>query len=171
MKNATEVRRFRSDTTRTHTCAACVVPVRLWWSLSCKSDPPKLVFPLRDCLVNVDILFYSRHAYFTQEQYGLLSLRLIYCEKLETINWVKRPKQTNQKNNFKAATRSTLPHVAFLWLFIVGTNSEVDDFQSDVRSCASTSTAVSAIIFSPPLKVAVFRRAAVILIDFMLLYR
>lgn len=29
MKNVTEVRRFRSDTTRTHTCAACVFPVRL----------------------------------------------------------------------------------------------------------------------------------------------
>lgn len=60
------------------------------------------------------------------------------------------------KANFKAATRSTLPHVAFLRLFIVGRNSEVDDFQSLVRSCAPTSTAVSAVVFSPPVKVAVF---------------
>lgn len=44
MRNVTEVRRFRSDTTRTHTCAACVDLVRLWWSLSCTSDQAGISF-------------------------------------------------------------------------------------------------------------------------------
>lgn len=72
------------------------------------------------------------------------------------------------KANFKAATRSTLPHVAFLRLFIVGRNSEVDDFQSLVEVVHQQVQLFLPLSSLHPSKSLFF---AVILIDFMLLYR